>query len=184
MFHSAEGTGQPTGGQVVLSSEQVLLLIGIFAFTILAIGVLLSYRRKPLPSDSLTRSWVAVSFAASLILLCVVAFALGDVDTLKTLVGGLIASVSALGTFYFTARSAEKSQADILTAATGPAEPVPDLTDKTQAEAAQILGTTAFVLTVNPTSSPPGIDSRVAAQEPLPGTRAHRGTSVAVGFRQ
>lgn len=96
-------------------SQGVVLLALVVGGSLLA-GVVVIFGRRfsknPDPSASIIRSWLAISLVFGLLVFCGAAFLIDDSPLRSTLLGGLIASVAAAVTFYFSSKTT-----DALTAA-------------------------------------------------------------------
>jgi hypothetical protein len=164
-----------------LSWGQVLTLVGIIAGTIVVIGVVVIIARSTGgkdPEQSVVRSWLALILVAGLVLFCAVTFAINDSNLRSTVFGGLTASVGAAVAFYFSSKGADQARKDILSAAFG-TETVPDLSNKTEADATAALGKTSLKLEVSPDSS--GVDNAVIkTQRPPKDSVVTKGSSVVV----
>lgn len=96
-------------------------------------------------------------------------------DLRSTLVGGLTASVGSAVAFYFSAKSSEQARQDLLQAS-GTLETVPDLSGKTEADAAALLGRTSLKLVTSPAD--PAAGTVVPSQTPPPGSTCPSGSSI------
>jgi hypothetical protein len=167
-----------------LSWLQTLAVLGIIAVTILLIGVLVIVARsKPAgsdPSQSVVRSWIALTLVAGLVLFCAVTFAINNSNLQNAIFGGLTASVGAAVAFYFSSKSSDQARQDILNAAFG-TETVPDLTGLTEEKATAVLGKTSLKLEVDPGgSTAPNATVGQQKQQPPKGSVVRKGSSVVV----
>jgi PASTA domain len=165
-----------------LSWPQTLAVISVIAGVLLLIGVLVIVARRSLggkdPSQSIVRSWLALTLVAGLVLFAAVTFAINDPNLRSTVFGGLTASVGAAIAFYFSSKSSDQARQDILNATFG-TDTVPDLTGSTENEAAALLGKSSLKLEVSPSSSN-AAGATVESQQPLKDTVVRKGTSVTV----
>nr|BFD86759.1 hypothetical protein StreXyl84_61600 [Streptomyces sp. Xyl84] len=165
---------------------QVLLVILLVA--IVAIGVVLVAARRFVPSrsassdSSIVRSWIALALVTGLVAFCAVAFAVRDTNLRSTLIGALAAAVGSTVAFYFSGKVAADARRDVLSAAFGGQEAVPDLIRCTMDEAAARLGTTTLRLELAPGSGPSAAPAAISGQDPPKGTTVPRGTPVKVTF--
>ena len=104
-------------------------------------GVILLIARnwlKDSPKGSVARSWLAVSLVTGLILICVIAFAVDDTAMRSTLIGALAANAGAVVAYYFSTKSSEQAQKDLMAVTLG-TETVPDLVGSTRAQAEALM---------------------------------------------
>ncbi len=165
-----------------LSWRQTLAVLGIIAITVLLIGLLVIFARSRVesndPTQSVVRSWIALTLVAGLVLFCAVTFAINDPDLQNTIFGGLTASVGAAIAFYFSSKSSDQARQDILNATFG-TETVPALKGLTEDEATGLLGKTSLKLEVSPGSST-AADVKVESQQPPQNSVVRKGSSVVV----
>lgn len=185
---SSTTTATPTsvpGSQIVptLPADQIVGVLAITAAAILIAGGLIIFARyllaKQAPGSGVVRSWMAMSLVVALVLFCAVAMGIGDGNLRSTLIGGLTASVGSAVTFYFSTKSSDQARQDVMQAS-GTLETVPDLTGKTEEEAAALLGRTQFKLQAVRTTPPAPADSVVKTQTPEPGAKSPGGATVMV----
>ena len=161
-----------------LSWRQTLAVLGIIAITVLLIGLLVIFARSKDPTQSVVRSWIALTLVAGLVLFCAVTFAINNPDLQNTIFGGLTASVGAAIAFYFSSKSSDQARQDILNATFG-TETVPALKGLTEDEATALLGKTSLRLEVSPGSST-AADAKVESQQPPQNSVVRKGSSVVV----
>lgn len=89
----------------------------ILAGVIVALSRLM-HERASRESQSVVRSWVAITLVIGLLSSCAAAFEIDDVQLRNTLLGGLVASVGAAIAFYFSSKGAEGARADFVKATT------------------------------------------------------------------
>ncbi len=171
------------GSVATLSWDQTLIAVAIIAVAMLVVGVILVWARSAVPGGgaaggSVVRSWISLALVVGLVLFGAFSFAVDDANLRSTLIGGLTASVGAAVTFYFQS----KNNQDIMDAASGGTEVVPDLTGKTEAVAQAAMGKTSFKMEVDPVHPAVGENPTVAKQAPLPNTPARKGSTVVVSF--
>src|SRR4051794_11629818 len=155
----------------MLSFGSMLVIVIVVGGGVIASGFIIWLARRSLgkraTSDSLVRSWLAVSLILGLLVFCAASFAIDDHNLRSTLIGGLVASSGAAVAFYFASKNADQARKDILDASFGTVT-VPDLTGKTVDEARLISAHTAFELQVDPSNPAP--TDEVKEQRPLGGT--------------
>ena len=178
----------PATSVPTLPWDQTLAVMCIVAAAVLLAGfgvfvtqVVTSKQAKHTPDASIVRSWIALSLVLTLVLLSAAVLGIPDSSLRSTLIGALTASVGSAITHYFSSKSSDQARQDLLDATVG-TELVPNLTNKTEAEAAIILGTTSFKLTIDPTSPASSPDAQITKQTPLADTPSRRGSSVTVYF--
>ncbi|MFI9052010.1 PASTA domain-containing protein [Streptomyces sp. NPDC053427] len=176
-----------TNDPATLSWGHVQVLLWILVAAVVAIGVVLVVARRLVPSrsassDSIVRSWVAVALVTGLVVFCAVAFAVRDTNLRSTLIGALAAAVGSTVAFYFSGKVAEDARKDMLSAAFGGQEVVPDLLGCSRDEAAAKLGTTTLKLEPAPDSGPSAEPATISRQDPAKGATVPRGTAVKVTF--
>jgi hypothetical protein len=129
-------------------------------------------------APGITRSMLALVLICGLVILAGASFAAGvDAETRNLLLGGVVASSSAAGAFYFASRSADSARRDVLNAAFG-TETVPTLEGRTVTEARAETSRTSLALKL-PEPAPAPTD-KVKTQSPAPGTSVQRGTAISV----
>lgn len=182
----APATSVPT-----LPWDQTLTVVCIVAAAVLLAGfgllraqAVLGARvatSKQTPDASIVRSWIAIILVLTLVLLSAAALGIPDSSLRSTLIGALTASVGSAITHYFSSKSSDQARQDLLDATVG-TELVPDLTNRTEAEATTILGKTSFKFEIDPTSPASSPDAQINKQTPPAGTPSRRGSSVTVYF--
>jgi PASTA domain len=178
MLGAASGQSVPTignlpGWTVLVTVAAVIILSGL----VVIIGRKLLDGGSSDASESLVRSWIAISLVGGLLVFCAVAFSIGDSALRSTLFGGLVASVGAAIAFYFSTKSAEQARQDVITAAVGTTT-VPDLVNKTLDESRALVATTPLQLVVGTAQAQGG--DRVSGQSPAAGSSARNGASVTI----
>jgi hypothetical protein len=168
-----------------LTWDQVQGVLIVGSLLILLIGVVVALTRAFVgdpaeTGNSLVRGWMALILVGGLVLLCVLAFAVNDLTLRNTLIGGLIASVSAVSAFYFSSKTSDKARQDLLDATFG--EIVPDLTGKTQADARTLLSSASFSFAIDPGHPPTADGNPILTQNPLGNSKAPRGTKIVASF--
>src|SRR3954454_19504070 len=163
----------------MLSFGSMLVIVIVVGGGVIASGFIIWLARRSLgkraTSDSLVRSWLAVSLILGLLVFCAASFAIDDHNLRSTLIGGLVASSGAAVAFYFASKNADQARQDILDASFGTVT-VPDLTGKTVDEARLISAHTAFELQVDPSNAAP--TDEVKELRPLGGTSVRKGSVV------
>ncbi|AGS73687.1 hypothetical protein B446_34445 [Streptomyces collinus Tu 365] len=176
-----------TDDPATISWGHVQVLLWILLSTVVAIGIVLVVARRVVPgrtvsSNSVVRSWVAMALVTGLMAFCAVAFAVRDTNLRSTLIGALAAAVGSAVAFYFSGKAAEDARKDVLSAAFGGEEVVPDLIRCTKDEAAVKLGGTTLKLELAPDSGPSAAPAAISRQDPAKGATVPRGTAVKVTF--
>ncbi|MEU0253811.1 PASTA domain-containing protein [Streptomyces sp. NPDC006184] len=170
-----------------ISWGHVQVLLCILLSAVVAIGILLVLARRAVPSrtassNSIVRSWIAMALVLGLVAFCAVAFAVRDTTLRSTLIGALAAAVGSAVAFYFSGKVAEDARKDVLSAAFGGEEVVPDLVECTKDQAAVKLGGTTLKLELAPDSGPSAAPAAITRQDPARGATVPRGTAVKVTF--
>jgi hypothetical protein len=171
------------GSVATLSWDQTLIAVGIIAAAMLVVGVILVWARSPergggAAGGSVVRSWISLALVLGLVLFGAFSFAVDDANLRSTLIGGLTASVGAAVTFYFQS----KNNQDIMDAASGGTEVVPDLSGLTEADAQAAMGKTSFKMEVDPVRPAADATKTVTNQVPPKNTPARKGSTVVVSF--
>ncbi|MFB7510457.1 PASTA domain-containing protein [Streptomyces broussonetiae] len=171
----------------MISWGHIQVLLWLFLGALALIGVVLVIARYCVPSrsasaDGIVRSWIALALVAGLLVFCAVAFAVRDANLRSTLIGALAAAAGSTIAFYFSGKHAEEARQDVLSAAFGGQEVVPDLTECTEQQASEILGKTSLQLDLAPGSGPSAPPATITGQDPARGSTAPRGTTVKVTF--
>jgi len=109
--------GQAT--DTTLSSGEAGVLLGVMIGGSLLAGLIImaarSMQRRPSgETQSVVRSWLAVTLVLGLLSTCAAAFQIDDGDLRNMLLGGLVASTGAATAFYFSSKGADEARADIL----------------------------------------------------------------------
>ncbi|MEV6837070.1 PASTA domain-containing protein [Streptomyces sp. NPDC051133] len=176
-----------TNDPATIAWGHVQVLLWILLSAVLAIGIVLVAARRMVPgrtasSSSIVRSWVALALVTGLVVFCAVAFAVRDTNLRSTLIGALAAAVGSAVAFYFSGKGAEAARKDVLSAAFGGEEVVPDLIKCTKDQAALKLGATTLKLELAPDSGPSAPPAAISRQDPAKGATVPRGTAVKVTF--
>jgi hypothetical protein len=176
-----------SGDPAVISWGHIQVLLWLFLGALALIGVILVVARSLVPSrspsqDGIVRSWIALALVAGLLVFCAVAFAVQDANLRSTLIGALAAAAGATIAFYFSGKHAEEARQDVLSAAFGGEEVVPDLINCTEEQAAALLGRTSLKLDLAPGSGPATPPATISRQDPARGATAPRGTTVKVSY--
>ena len=165
-----------------LSWGQTLAVLIVAASTILLTGIIVIIGRRVGSKEampSVVRSWIALALVAGLVLFGATAFAINDTNLRSTLIGGLTASVGAAVAFYFSSKTSDQARQDILSAAFG-TEKVPDVTGRTEADAAAQLGKTSLKLVVEGAGAEDPNAVVVKSQDPPIGSEVRKGSTVVV----
>ncbi|PWI13009.1 hypothetical protein DI272_01795 [Streptomyces sp. Act143] len=188
----------PADGVDTLTWGQSLTVLVIMGGVVLAVGFIVIFARwalaprrrrvepaaaqndekvneKAIETDGVVRSWLAIAFAAGALILVPITFALQDSTTRNVLIGALVATLSAATTFYFTTKSAQEAQQNLLKAQG--TERVPDLVGFTLTEARKITSVSSLILDVDP-NTPDGQNKRVRTVQPTAGTEITKGAHV------
>ncbi|MFB0617928.1 PASTA domain-containing protein [Streptomyces sp. AGS-58] len=176
-----------TNDPATISWGHVQVLLCILLSAVVAIGFLLVIARRAVPSrtassNSIVRSWIAMALVTGLVAFCAVSFAVRDTNLRSTLVGALAAAAGSAVAFYFSGKVAEDARKDVLSAAFGGEEVVPDLIRCTRDQAAVKLGGTTLTLELAPGSGPSAAPAAISRQDPAAGATVPRGTAVKVTF--
>jgi uncharacterized repeat protein (TIGR01451 family) len=113
-----------TGSAISGSLDSSILIWAICIAMLIALIALLLYgwpskSNNSRASNSVVRSWLAVSLTAGLLILTAASFGGNDDGLRKLLVGAVIAAVGGAGAFYFATKANESATAAILKAAGG-----------------------------------------------------------------
>jgi hypothetical protein len=111
----------------VLSYSQDVVFLSFVVGGALLAGIIVLIGRgrfwgsktTPDPSESVIRSWLAISLVFGLLVLCTAAFVVNDEQLRSTLLGGLIASVSAAVTFYFSSKATDQAVSAVVNLSQG-----------------------------------------------------------------
>jgi Putative Ig domain len=106
-----------------LSAGQAGVLLAVMIGGSLVAGIIIVVARSRQQaaggeSQSIVRSWLAITLVLGLLTTSAAAFELDDPQLRNTLLGGLVASVGAATAFYFSSKGADAARADILKATT------------------------------------------------------------------
>jgi hypothetical protein len=120
-------------GPSFLSQTDGIVLLGLVTAGALIAGGVVIYGRQTVKSananatqsESVIRSWIAITLVIGLLIFCAAAFLINDSALRSTLFGGLVTSVGAAVAFYFSSKSADQARADVVNAmAQSAAKPV------------------------------------------------------------
>ncbi len=108
-----------TAGNTTLSSGQAGVLLAVMIGGSIIAGIIIAFTRSKQrtpdgETQSVVRSWLAVSLVLGLLSTCAAAFEINDPQLRNTLLGGLVASTGAATAFYFSSKGADAARADIL----------------------------------------------------------------------
>ncbi|MFI2200058.1 PASTA domain-containing protein [Streptomyces sp. NPDC020192] len=181
------GPSGTSGDPPAISWGHIQVLLWLFLGAIALIGIVLvvaryTVRSRSASSDGIVRSWIALSLVAGLLVFCAMAFAIQDSNLRSTLIGALAAAVGSTIAFYFSGKHAEEARQDVLSAAFGGQDVVPDLIGHTEEEAASMLGRTSLQLDLAPGSGPPAPPATISSQDPARGATVPRGSTVKVAY--
>jgi hypothetical protein len=164
-----------------LDFSTVRWMVLVVVASVVATGLVIWWARSSLSrrsnSDSLIRSWLALSLLIGLLVFCAASFALTDPNLRNTLFGGLIASSGASTAFYFASKDADQARRDVLDASFGTVI-VPALEKKTVEDARVTVAHSALELHVDPSDA--AADYEVVQQVPPAGTSARKGSVVTI----
>jgi len=177
---SVQSLGALPGWAALLTIAAVIILSGL---VVLLGRFILDVRPKgrhqnldgtPDVTNSLVRSWIAISLVSGLLIFCAEALSLKDTALRSTLFGGLVSSVGAAVAFYFSSKTSDKARQDIMTATQS--TPVPDLTGKSVPEALKLMSSSPLRLDLDLNDLSTG--KKIAHQSIPAGTILRNGTVV------
>ncbi len=177
-----------TGSNSAATAHAPLYLGGMAAL-ILLIGMLILWIRFALGKDAagrssvnadktMIRSWLAVALVAGLLLFATGSFFIANANLQSLLMGGVIASAGTAVAFYFSSKSSEQTQQNLLHAALGSQIILPDLTTGTVGDAQKIANALQLTLAISPTGA--AAAAAVSSTSPPAGSMVRPGTTVAV----
>jgi PASTA domain len=165
------------------------LYLGGMAVLILLIGMLILWIRCTLGKNAsghslanadktMIRSWLAVVLVAGLLLFATGSFFIANANLQNLLMGGVIASAGTAVAFYFSSKSSEQTQQNLLNAALGGQIILPDLTTGTVSDAQKIAGALQLTLVISPPGS--ATADLVTSTSPPPGSMVRPGAAITV----
>jgi hydroxymethylglutaryl-CoA reductase len=156
----------------------LILLIGMLVLLIRHVLVKKDSVDSQANTDkTIVRSWLAVVLVAGLLLFATGSFFIANANLQNLLMGGVIASAGTAVAFYFSSRSSEQTQQNLLNAL-GSQITLPDLTAGTVGDAQNIAAALPLTLVISPAGSAPA-DS-VTSTSPPPGSIVRPGTVITV----
>ena len=178
-----------SAGSSAAATAHAPLYLGGMAVLILLIGMLILWIRSTLNKEAsgrssanadktMIRSWLAVVLVAGLLLFATGSFFIANASLQNLLMGGVIASAGTAVAFYFSSKSSEQTQQNLLNAALGSQIILPDLTTGTVGDAQKIATALQLALVISPAGSTAA--AAVSSTSPPPGSMVRPGTTVNV----
>ncbi len=133
-------------------------------------------QRQGTSSDrTLIRSWLAIALAGGLLFFAAISFLINDTSLRNLLMGGVVASAGSAIAFYFSSKTSEQTQQNLLSAAFGNTGTinVPEVKGRTVADARTIIEAVQLNFATDPTTAADG--------QTVTGTKPPKGSSVKPG---
>lgn len=132
-------------------------------------------------SNTLIRSWIAISLVSGLLICCAVAFSLSDETLGGTLFGGLVASTGSAIAFYFSSKTAEQARQDVITASQSTSRvAVPNLVGMSVSDAQAEMSKIPLQLIITNPAAAAGAAVGVVSQTPPAGSNVLSGSQVMI----